>query len=216
MALRCTLFGHIYDDSTTRRDREVRGDEVVTVVRTVERCAICTAERVVSENKEIVSVVDEGELETEQGEHLEAAPAGEPEPEEPEEMEPTTEPPGGATTPSQFDAADMNGGTQGAEILPGTEEPPRAPGQWPGDPEASDEPWEPSELGGGPGTEPTPDPDQPEPAPVNPAPDRIAGVGNTTVTLRCPVCEAAIDSENAYRDGDACPECVEGYLTAEE
>lgn len=55
MGLKCSLFGHSYDERETIRERESKGSEVVTVVKDVERCSECDATRVVSTNKEVVS-----------------------------------------------------------------------------------------------------------------------------------------------------------------
>jgi hypothetical protein len=70
MGLRCSILGHTFDETEVRRDRRERGsgNEVVTVVSQVERCSRCGAERVVSENKEVVSVVDADEVGLEAGE----------------------------------------------------------------------------------------------------------------------------------------------------
>jgi len=64
MGLRCSILGHTFDETEVRRDRRERGsgNEVVTVVSQIERCSRCGAERVVSENKEVVSVVDADEV----------------------------------------------------------------------------------------------------------------------------------------------------------
>jgi hypothetical protein len=64
MGLRCSILGHTFDETEVRRDRRERGsgNEVVTVVSQVERCSRCGTERVVSENKEVVSVVDADEV----------------------------------------------------------------------------------------------------------------------------------------------------------
>jgi DNA-directed RNA polymerase subunit RPC12/RpoP len=71
MGLRCSILGHTFDETEVRRDRRERGsgNEVVTVVAQVERCSRCGAERVVSENKEVVSVVDADEVGLEAGEN---------------------------------------------------------------------------------------------------------------------------------------------------
>ncbi|MFB6266297.1 MAG: hypothetical protein ABEI31_01455 [Halodesulfurarchaeum sp.] len=53
MGLRCSLLGHDFGDSITERDREERGQEVVTTVREVRECRRCGTEQVVSENTEV-------------------------------------------------------------------------------------------------------------------------------------------------------------------
>lgn len=58
MGLKCSLLGHAYEPADVERDREERGSEVVTVVRELERCRRCDAERVVSESTEVTAVVD--------------------------------------------------------------------------------------------------------------------------------------------------------------
>lgn len=55
MGLKCSLFGHAFDERDMVRERESKGSEVVTVVKDVERCTECDATRVVSTNKEVVS-----------------------------------------------------------------------------------------------------------------------------------------------------------------
>jgi hypothetical protein len=300
MGLRCSLFGHTFTETDARRDREVRGDEVVTVVKTVERCSNCGAERVVSENKEVVSVVDADDVEepeartdeTGTGDEAEAAvdadaedgpddeptttdgATGEPatdadaedgagdgesatapdldpeaDPEE-EDVEFITETDGslggGDEVDVDVDEEAPEGGIGGmaarsgaygdpdgasdpvpdtgegsaeedAEIL-GAEEQrgDRAPGQWPDDPDATDEPWEPGELGGGPGTEPEPDDEVTEPAPVDPSPAPSSGPAaeSDAESLRCPACGHTVSTEGSYRAGDACPECHADYLEA--
>lgn len=58
MGLKCSILGHAYEPAGVDREREERGSEVVTVVRELERCDRCGAERVVSESTEITAVVD--------------------------------------------------------------------------------------------------------------------------------------------------------------
>lgn len=58
MGLKCSLLGHSFEAADVEREREEQGSEVVTVVREIERCSRCGAERVVSENTEVTAVVD--------------------------------------------------------------------------------------------------------------------------------------------------------------
>jgi hypothetical protein len=292
MGLRCSVFGHTFSETDTRRDREVRGDEVVTVVKTVERCSSCGKERVVSENKEVVSVLDAEEVDAADEAEAAAEPAAEEEtaeaaPDEtatraedaddtttaetgdaddegetetvdldpdadPEEedvefitetdgslgggeevdVDPDAEAPEGgiggmAERSGAFGAGDGSEGSdpvpdtgdeasdEDAEIL-GEEErrSERAPGQWPEDPDATDEAWEPGELGGGPGTEPEPDEAVEEPAPVEPAPASSPEAEAASESLRCPGCGHTVPRSGSYRVGDACPECRADYLEA--
>lgn len=53
MGLRCSLLGHDYGESTTEREREEQGGEVVVEVRDLRICARCGAEKVLSENTEV-------------------------------------------------------------------------------------------------------------------------------------------------------------------
>lgn len=55
MGLTCSLLGHDWDDPTTEREREQRGDEVITTVREVQVCTRCDERSVVSENTEVRS-----------------------------------------------------------------------------------------------------------------------------------------------------------------
>ncbi|QZY00332.1 DUF7093 family protein [Halobaculum rubrum] len=54
MGLRC-LLGHDFSEPRTERDREVRGDEVITTITEVKECSRCGETRVVSENKEVTT-----------------------------------------------------------------------------------------------------------------------------------------------------------------
>lgn len=58
MGLKCSLLGHAFEPADVEREREEQGSEVVTVVRELERCTRCGAERVVSESTEVTAVVD--------------------------------------------------------------------------------------------------------------------------------------------------------------
>ena len=306
MGLRCSLFGHTFSETDTRRDREVRGDEVVTVVKTVERCSSCGADRVVSENKEVVSVVDADDVDaaeaaaeseqtaedeteaTEQTDSTEPTdtaenggavhaedgtdpdaesgadatdeaagedktapdldPDADPEDEDVEfitetdgslggadevDVDPDEEAPEGgiggmAARSGAYGETDEAGGSdpvpdtgeeatdEDAEILGQDDQPrgERAPGQWPDDPDATDDPWEPGELGGGPGTEPEPNEEVPEPAPVEPSPAPGGSSEGASESLHCPACGHTVSTEGSYRAGDACPECHADYLEA--
>lgn len=61
MGLTCSLLGHAFEADGVEREREQRGDEVVTVVRETETCSRCGEQRVVSETTEVTSVLDRDE-----------------------------------------------------------------------------------------------------------------------------------------------------------
>jgi hypothetical protein len=319
MGFRCSLLGHTFDESDVNRSREVRGDEVVTVVETIERCSRCGDERVVAENKEVVSVVNAEDVDLDEEEMAavatgEAAPPAEGTddadgadgtvPDEPtpgdadatdvdatpdgeegdgdpadlssaddpgamdEEYEPPDDPAeedvefitetdgslgGGDDVNVDVDPGDVpeggiggmaarsgaygdDGGTDedpdadtgpdpeperepdDAEILGESGSSERAPGQWPDDPDATDEPWEPGPLDGeeesdsGDSEDVTEEPD-PGSSPAQPAPkvgpDRRSGSADR---LRCPSCGHTVETASSFRAGDACPECREDYL----
>jgi len=283
----------------------------VTVVKTVERCSSCGIDRVVSENKEVVSVVDADDIDTEQLSAAQrekarlsesAGTAGEkPAAESDENMlaertteaaetvEPTENPAattadatagdgdegpdesakgiesdsntnskggdaefitetdgvlgGGEEIDVDLNEESPSGGISGiaarsgaydgeeenqktepgardgeqeedAEILTGEDRRERAPGQWPDDPDAASEPWEPSALGGGLGTEPKPDDGVEEPAAVKPSPARGPDPEPENEVLWCPACGETVSRKGSYRAGDACPECHGDYLEA--
>ena len=56
MSLKCSLFGHAFDDGEVEREREEQGSEVVITIRETETCTRCDTERVVSENKEVTTL----------------------------------------------------------------------------------------------------------------------------------------------------------------
>lgn len=79
MGLRCSLFGHAFEEPVTERDRETRGAEVMISVREVRRCSRCGAEQVIAENTEIRHLgsgdddSSAGQADTGMAERLEAA-----------------------------------------------------------------------------------------------------------------------------------------------
>jgi len=56
MSIKCSLFGHSFDESTVEREREEQGSEVVITIREVQTCTRCGETRVVSENKEVTTL----------------------------------------------------------------------------------------------------------------------------------------------------------------
>lgn len=57
MGFRCSLFGHDYAEYDVERERTDHGEEVVTTVRTFERCRRCGDTRVVAENTEVTTAL---------------------------------------------------------------------------------------------------------------------------------------------------------------
>lgn len=56
MSLWCSLLGHRFEGSQVDRDREERGEEVLTVTREIQTCGRCGTQRVVSESTEVAPV----------------------------------------------------------------------------------------------------------------------------------------------------------------
>lgn len=56
MSIKCSLFGHSFDESTVEREREEQGSEVVITIREVQTCTRCGETHVVSENKEVTTL----------------------------------------------------------------------------------------------------------------------------------------------------------------
>lgn len=212
MGLKCSLLGHSFGEATVEREREERGSEVVTIVREREECSRCGEERVVSENKEVTSVV------------------------EPEEVGLDDAPGAGSFNDDEFEPpASIE--DEDAEIIEDSpDDAEREPGEWPEEPSdagdwesdaedapdaARDEPAGASEEAastdrGGPAPEG-------EPATAG---DSDAGAGErdletgadepaTTVPqgrFACPECGFEVEAGSSFREGDACPECQQGYL----
>ena len=126
MGLKCTLLGHAYEPAGFERERKEEGSEVVTVTREIERCVRCDEERVVSESTEVTAVVDEDEVDIDDGGGSGA-------------VHPAVDDPVGTATGDEF--ADRDPEEEDTEILT-DEEPDREPGAWPEEP---DESWEPEE-----------------------------------------------------------------------
>ena len=221
MGLTCSLLGHAFDETDVDRDRSEQGSEVVTVVRELEVCSRCGETRVVSENKEVTSIVepDDGDDPVTGGPGASGidaeAPAGPGGDEPPVESEATaaasevtsaTRAVSDAEQESTESEAAPDPSEEDAEILDDdTEEPKREPGQWPGDDTSGDEPSEPAEGPVDLTTEPEPAEETPEPA--------AGGVPDGDYV--CPECGFAEPMEaSSLRAGDACPSCQRGYLEA--
>lgn len=218
MGLRCSLLGHSYGETTVEREREERGSEVVTVVREVESCQRCEETRVVSENKEVTSVVDAEDVGLDEAGEVQGA---------------------GSFNEDEFEPPDSPE-EEDAEIIEETTGD-REPGEWPeepgGDAPVADRDSEPtddateSEDGPGGGDHATvldddagqtsldeataPDEGTAAESEATPRPDRDDGGESLTVpegSFACPECGLEVDAESSFRAGDACPECQRGYL----
>jgi ribosomal protein S27AE len=158
MGLTCSLLGHAFEADGVEREREQRGDEVVTVVRETETCSRCGAQRVVSETTEVTSVLDRDETSLDAGDtpgsdaRENPAPDGET---------------GGGRSGALGNFVDRADAEEAGEVDRGTiDRDDDAPGDASGepthprvDPDATEEPYEPPEdpaeedaeiLGGGP------------------------------------------------------------------
>lgn len=138
MGLTCSLLGHTFDETDVEEEHDDRGSEIVTVIREIERCSRCGAERVLSENKEVTSVLDAEDIRTE-----EPAVEGKQDSERVERATERAESPSSGTdrgdmdrrtegvANSSFDPPD-NPEDEDAEILT-DQAGSREPGDWPGD-----------------------------------------------------------------------------------
>ncbi|QSG11159.1 Zn-finger domains containing protein [Halapricum desulfuricans] len=72
MSLKCSIFGHAFEESTVEREREEQGSEVVITIREIQTCTRCGETRVVSENKEVTTLETPDEI----GAEPESADAG--------------------------------------------------------------------------------------------------------------------------------------------
>jgi hypothetical protein len=159
MSLKCSIFGHAFDDATVEREREEQGSEVVITIREVQTCARCGETRVVSENKEVTTLEtpdDVGAPTAEEDEpgivDAETDAAVESEPDADADGSPTEEPvdetpadgaeAGAESASDETDAPEEPPVTDDAEILDdeGDEEAERKPGQWPQEADEADEP----------------------------------------------------------------------------
>ncbi|WP_435196821.1 DUF7093 family protein [Natronomonas sp. EA1] len=240
MGFKCSLLGHDFADPETEREREERGDEVVTTIREIAHCTRCDESKVVSESKEVTAIVEPETVDA-QGidQHDEDAyeePTGTPrqDTEEPipddtgaadEEVEAEEDdrlaPPDEATAEAIESLADRDPEEEDAEILDDGEEPTREPGQWPDD----DEPWDPTPS---PATEPEAvESDAAEPTTEGATEEAATDAALTTEPTDdgllvpdgayvCPECgfTTSVDG-SSLRAGDACPECHRGYLEGE-
>ncbi|MCY4729430.1 hypothetical protein KY092_02520 [Natronomonas gomsonensis] len=226
MGLKCSLLGHAFEPADVEREREEQGSEVVTVVRELERCTRCGAERVVSESTEVTAVVDPEDV----GLDEEVSPAdvtaddvegsegvgtfdgvversGAADDEDAETASDASEgwssaeeTPDAPDEESEFEARDPE--EEDAEILTDDGEPERAPGQWPDDPD--DGPWDPESDSVVDADAVDPDPEED----LDPdSEEELSGITVPEGVLVCEECGFHVDAESAYRDGDPCPEC---------
>jgi rubrerythrin len=232
MGVKCSLLGHSFDDAEVERDREERGDEVVTIVREVEHCTRCDETRVVSENKEVTTVVEPDDVGVD---------------DQPTSATRTIDP--DATAGGVPDAAARSDdldeyeppedpSEEDAEILGDDETPDRDPGEWPEEETADDATVETltaeEVVQGGDdaadastsdtGDEPQEDDEataEAESLDSEPGASTDDGPTGGTFTVpddrfRCPECGFATGAAgSSLRAGDACPECQRGYLETE-
>ena len=154
MGLKCSLLGHDYGESTTEREREEQGGEVIVEERELQVCTRCGKEKVLSENTEVRTLQADP-----QSSDLDADAPG-PESTEPSFSEPagssvssggtTASEPAGGTPPEHAPSADEDD----AVILEDDPEEERDPRKWPdeaqqeamsetadADPRPEPEPW---------------------------------------------------------------------------
>lgn len=93
MSLKCSVFGHDFGPTETDREREEKGDEVVTTIRETETCNRCDTTQVITENTEVT--------------HIDTGPTPAPEPtDEPPTTAPSTDPAAESVTDGGDSAVD--------------------------------------------------------------------------------------------------------------
>ncbi len=212
MGLKCSLLGHAFEPADVERERKEEGSEVVTVTREIERCLRCDEERVVSESTEVTAVVDEDEVDLEDG--GEGTVGG---------SHPAVDDGGAVGSGAGEDLAARDPAEEDAEILT-DEEPDREPGAWPEEP---GETWDPEDVeagsdvgdaAGGEAGDAAADGDDTAAAgddgPVEPDAETLSGITVPEGTIVCTECSFSVDADSAYRDGDPCPDCG-AWLTSE-
>ncbi|QSG09746.1 DUF7093 family protein [Halapricum desulfuricans] len=140
MSLKCSIFGHAFEESTVEREREEQGSEVVITIREIQTCTRCGETRVVSENKEVTTLETPNEV----GAEPESADAGtdtaadsdtaDVDTEQTADESPSPSTAGGSTDSESGGgfASEEPPVTDDAEILDDdSETPERDPGQWP-------------------------------------------------------------------------------------
>jgi transcription elongation factor Elf1 len=204
MGFACTLLGHRYGDVEVEHDREERGGEVITVTREVATCDRCGQERVLSENTEVTSVVDAGDVDVDAGASDDTPTDAETDAGGDGEKRSGPDEPDRAAPGEETGVVDLPG--DDAEILEsedGSED--REYGEWPeggraGEEEAADRASGEDEAVGA---------DERGFEEIDPAAD-------VPETLSCPDCGFRTSAAGAaLRAGDACPDCGDAYLRAE-
>lgn len=119
MSLWCSLLGHRFDESEVERERQERGDEVLTMSREVEVCGRCGARRVVAENTEVTPIESPAEPDVGAENRSQTAEAQPIEPRDPaeedteilEESDPGRPPGEWPPEPGEEDTEEGEGGT---------------------------------------------------------------------------------------------------------
>ncbi len=239
MAITCSLLGHDFGETEVERDREERGSEVVTSVREVTVCRRCGAERVLSENTEVTTVVAPEETPADVAAESEAAAAPGDAPDDDS---------GAFDAPDDDEFEDYDPDDDDAVIL--SDDPDqRDYGDWPSEPGQTYRPWDPDTLvhededDDGPTVaemmgEPVDGTHDDDDADAVGAADTAAEAGDGAEVIEaggeavepaaeptstpgadyhCPACGLSVAAQDSsYRPGDACPSCREGYLTVSE
>ena len=106
----------------------------------------------------------------------------------------------------EFGDEPMDPEAEDAEILTGSDEADRAPGQWPDDPLDEED-----------DTEDVVEMEQPAEAATTtetPDEDSLSGITVPEGQIVCPECGFRVEAHSGYREGDSCPEC-NAWLEAE-
>jgi len=241
MGLTCSLLGHAFEADEIEREREQRGDEVVTVVRETETCGRCGEQRVVSETTEVTSVLDSDEaaIDADAGGHpgtaggagasgelggmIDRADVDRREGRSDEPTHPRVDPQESYEPPET--PADEDAEILGSE----PDDDDREPGEWPGDGDVAERPENADDTDGtgeidadedtanGPegaasgAAETSGDPDAPGGSPLSGTPDDA-----DDARYACGDCGfTAPVVATSLREGDSCPECNTGWLVVE-
>lgn len=211
MSLKCSVFGHRFDETEVTREREEQGSEVVITITETETCERCGDTRVVSENKEVTTLEtpsdivgddpDEDDGTDGMGSPDDPAPADEPAPTEGAEATPQGAQSTGEATVTAPDSGE--GYEDDAVILDDEDEDDEAGtiGEWPGE-EGDDWTLEESSEELRPVAEEQPD-------------GALTGEASTVPDgeFHCPECGFTTPVESSsLREGDFCPECHRGAL----
>lgn len=208
MGLKCSVFGHRFEEPGLVNEREQRGEEVINIKRKVMVCTICGDQRVLAERKEITNntsreVSDVGTADDEDGSVT---------------VE-TDDSVGSEAEESGLAGVDVvNGETTATESEPATPHTDDgvilAETSYPSTKDAKESTSETIDAAADDGEIIASSPESSASTETRASPDRANSSEIMDEVLSCSSCGfSVLASDSPFRSGDSCPRCHEAYLS---